>query len=517
MFLLTNLSQPVPEGSLHLIVPATSSNPDLCKLLLSASILGYPSPILINWGAEENKDPYVQHLAKVWTILEYLDLLLEHGKGDDLVLIVDGFDVHFQLPPEVIISRYYQENARANKRVEELWGADVANEHNMKQTVIFGHDKICWPEDPKRPACWAVPEASDPKYAFGPYTDENASVNRPRWLNSGTVIGPVSDTRDIFRATLDLIHNEHTTDSDQFYFANVFGTQEFVRQTKRPDEPLKEVKKEDVTWPTIAPDQRTEYNLGLDYEAVLFQTMAFFREYIAWMTFDLKKPKAETWTKDKAQQRISHDDFYRSRYLPDDIRAARGPFDALKTDRNLPASSLDFAEQMKDRKLQKIPVQISWDSLRLGANVISNQVFPLLHFTGDKGFRAVWWPRLWFYPWAEELLKAGVKRRAQEEAKYGKALITRREIGNRTWWHGEVVGPDAPAEVNWGFKGGAFSGNGTFLGWDELCVMHEKLLYRPPPKAESKTESKADPKAESKPDPKAESKPDTKPPETKPQ
>lgn len=64
---LTSPISPTPTGRhgearVHLLVPATSSNPDLCKLLLSAQILGYPAPILINYGATEFEDPYVQHL-----------------------------------------------------------------------------------------------------------------------------------------------------------------------------------------------------------------------------------------------------------------------------------------------------------------------------------------------------------------------------------------------------------------------------------------------------------------------
>jgi hypothetical protein len=34
-----------PQGHLHLLVPATSSNAELCKLLLSCQILGYSTPV----------------------------------------------------------------------------------------------------------------------------------------------------------------------------------------------------------------------------------------------------------------------------------------------------------------------------------------------------------------------------------------------------------------------------------------------------------------------------------------
>lgn len=40
----TALSSSAQKGRFHLLIPATSSNPDLCKLMLSAQILGYPTP-----------------------------------------------------------------------------------------------------------------------------------------------------------------------------------------------------------------------------------------------------------------------------------------------------------------------------------------------------------------------------------------------------------------------------------------------------------------------------------------
>ena len=86
------------KGRLHLLIPATSSNEDLCKILLSVQILGYPTPILINYGDAENENAYVQHLAKVEGILKYLDDLHTSTQfSQDLVLIVDGYDVWFQV------------------------------------------------------------------------------------------------------------------------------------------------------------------------------------------------------------------------------------------------------------------------------------------------------------------------------------------------------------------------------------------------------------------------------------
>lgn len=90
-----SVSNPAKAG-LHLLIPATSSNSEFCKLLLSTTILGYPTPILINYGAKEAADPYKQHLAKVETLLHYLNRL-KPISNDDIVLILDGYDGMFDL------------------------------------------------------------------------------------------------------------------------------------------------------------------------------------------------------------------------------------------------------------------------------------------------------------------------------------------------------------------------------------------------------------------------------------
>ncbi|KAG9876973.1 hypothetical protein KCV02_g21339, partial [Aureobasidium melanogenum] len=104
------------KAGLHYLIPATSSNRDFCKLLLSSTILDYPTPVLINWGAHEEANPYKQHLAKVETLLAYMKRLKPISKEDDLVLILDGYDVWFQLRPDVLLKRYFEMNANLDQR-----------------------------------------------------------------------------------------------------------------------------------------------------------------------------------------------------------------------------------------------------------------------------------------------------------------------------------------------------------------------------------------------------------------
>jgi len=288
-------SNPDQRAHLHLIIPATSSNHHLCRLLLSVTALDYPIPVFINWGDEEDPNPYVQHVAKVGGILRYLNKL-DHQYDDDLALIVDGYDVLFQLRPDVLIKRYYNVIDAANKRLVDRVGYDTAVKHNLYQSAIFGPDKICWPEELRRPAAWAVPDSTLPRYAFGPSTDNGRwhDYNRPRWLSSGTILGPLADVRRLLSATQAEIQRNGTVVSDQWHMQNIWAKQEYAR-TLLVDGPMVNTSRRvwisedssdgyagaghfeniEVEIPELDPSQDHEYHITVDYESQLFQTVAY--------------------------------------------------------------------------------------------------------------------------------------------------------------------------------------------------------------------------------------------------
>lgn len=179
-----------PTARLHLLVPATSSNVELCKLLLSITILGYPAPIFVNYGDAEDADPYMQHLSKVQGIANYLESISHHdGIENDLILVVDGYDAWFQLGPTTLLERYHRATKFLDERAIATSGEQQVLDHDIRHTILFGPDKLCWPIDFSRPACWAVPEAPLDPFAFGPETftgPVTSDYNLPLWLNSGT-------------------------------------------------------------------------------------------------------------------------------------------------------------------------------------------------------------------------------------------------------------------------------------------------------------------------------------------
>ncbi|KAL1305404.1 hypothetical protein AAFC00_002292 [Neodothiora populina] len=449
-YLFAGTLHPLPQGALHYLIPATSSNTDLCKLLVSGQILHYPIPALINWGAPEAKDAYKQHLAKIETILNYLNKLqaTKTAADDDLILILDGFDIWLQLHHEVLIKRYFKVIDDTNARSEALYG------HPARHSVLFGPDKICWPIDFSRPACWAVPDLPLDRGAFGPPAGTE-DHNMPRWLNSGTIMGPLGDMRDMFQATLDLTQKNHTTDSDQFYFANVWGDQEYARLSS---DPTRLQKRMDIIDPqesriresshfraasVIEPGQRTEYFVTLDYLSELFQTLAFYKGFLTWMRPD------HSWTPSVAGE---YPGVERYKFeVPQDVIDSPSPYADLKTyNGTMTTAQAGLASRM-------------WENIELCINTITNQVPVSLHFTGEKGLRAIWWEKIWFQ--AESRLLRQAALAAPE-----RPLNGGKPINGKVWVNGLPPGSD-------GDRSGAMGDNEEFLTWDRLCATHEHWVF----------------------------------------
>ncbi|KAF2083981.1 hypothetical protein K490DRAFT_69244 [Saccharata proteae CBS 121410] len=442
--------EPIPTGPslLHLVVPASSSNLNLCRLMLSASILEYPTPVLVDWAAEGVFNASMSHLAKVTGILRYLESFPPE-QDDDLVLILDGFDVWLQLRAEILIQRYARLIRASNEALVDRYGKETVLEHDMRQSVVIGTDKICWPVDDRRPACWAVPETPFPKWSFGPATDHDMDHTRPRWLNSGTLLGPLKDLRELFNGTQETIERNYDEenldkDSDQMYMADLWAEQEYSRALLDTTRNINDQGPADKFLPKIPTDRKTEYHIVLDYDSELFQASAGYRPFLAWFKYDrpaARKPEQQGMT---LPYQIE---------LPSDILDSRPPF-----------ASMD--ERPKKSESINIPVEKGWKDLPLGTNVVSKQIFPIFHLTGDKRFRDLWWDRLWFFPWAESLLKAAVRQ--------PRKMITATEDG-RQWWNAE---DGNVTNVARGDRGGAWSDRREWLSWDELCSPYEDELFR---------------------------------------
>jgi hypothetical protein len=424
----------------HFITVATNKEINLCRLLLSASVLSYPQLVLVDWAGEGEYNASETHLAKIVGPLRYLESL-PPSRDSDIVLMVDGYDVVMQLGPDVMLRRYFATLAAEDARLTAQLGAGYVRQHGIYNSIVFGPDKTCFPDNPLRPACWAIPDSPLPSAAFGPTTDADMAHARPRWLNSGTIMGPVGDMRAMFRATVDKVTKSWDPDyelhnSDQLYFGEVWGDQEYGRTLSRFGKsavPNPDDEEEEKIVPDLEDGRETDVHIGLDYNSSLFQTVAGYEEYLTWMTFHSPQSiESETVTAREID-------------LQEDILASPQPFAAVHDDAWLSG--------------------LSWRDLSLGINVVTGFVFPVLHFTGDKGLRDLWWSRMWFFPNAERLLRASAKVRQD--------MISETPINGIRW----------EKNIPYRRKGsggegiGAWSDQGERFSWNELCGDYEEVLF----------------------------------------
>lgn len=340
----------------------------------------------------------------------------------------------------------------ASRRLRSRFDPVVVQANDIRQTVLFGPDKLCWPngDTEERPACWAVSESTLPKHAFGRFGEQTSDTihQRPRWLNSGTIIGPLAEVQAVFEGTAREIQRNHTTDSDQFYFANLFGAQEYARRHLQRI-PLPDP--EGSTPPFLEAGDRTEYHIGIDYEYAVFQNLGYSIRDVAWMLYGTSRKGGS----------VGHSQVVEPyRYeLPGDIFSAPSPFLLVSE----PASGTESLYSLTD---EVISFSASWEDMPLATNVITKQIPVLLHFTLDKELRDQWWDRMWFYPYGESLLRASFNRSRSPFG--GNTIIT---IGEEPGANGDGT------KTDWDKRDGAWSDKGDWIPWEVLCRMHEPQLF----------------------------------------
>ncbi|KAI9674095.1 MAG: hypothetical protein M1817_001913 [Caeruleum heppii] len=449
--------------SFLLLVPASQTNPNLCKTLLSAFILDYPTPTLINFNKSFNEGGWDNgtHIGKIRGVLEYLS----HSSGtrdDDVVLVVDGYDVWFQLPPELMLSRFHRALREANARSVKQFGTEKLDtlhhssadkQPKFSEKVIFAADKLCWPNPIADPACQSVPSSTLPTNAWGPETDRDPGgwLNRPRFLNSGTVMGSLADLRTIYqRATHKVEEHNRGFLGDQAVFAEIFGEQEYQRhlvsEVERPlsslhwtqlfanhlasPGPGKTEEKMVSNDMTAEPGDRYEYGLSLDYEMSLFQTMTHSDGDIEFLHF----ANASLLPQVLESHRIHSG---RPLKVPPDLVETRLPF----------ATFEDTATRWQVPFGPDLPSNSTWADVALGTNLHVPSVPALLHFNGDKSYLDKWWPKMWYHVFGRVLLHRHVR---------------------------------APRKSRWdrrGGAGGAWTDRGQWLSWTELCGGFEDEIF----------------------------------------
>ena len=423
--------------------------------------MDYPTPILVNWGGKvDSNNRFATHLAKINSILEYLRGL-PASNDKDLILIVDGYDVWFQLRPEVLIRRYYDTIARSNERLATKFDPEVINQHGFTQTVIFGADKKCWPQDMDGLICNVLPESSLPKTAFGSQTDNGEPrYARPRWVNSGTVLGPVADVRAIFEAASQRVKDKFHGWSDQYYFAEIFGEQELRRNSLaiKPQNLEKYLIKDERkdSFKNIQQDPKAEFHISMDYEASLFHTNTFATNDTEWVVFNTSSVSTDP-------SAVIGDEASVDPRLPNDIVTSRPPiFDGVVSERLL-GDETTFAE---------LPFDTTWSNVPLLFNKITGHIPVVLHINGDKSLLNKWWGELWWAQgkWGKQLLQSSSRApRGPLTSLYDE------ETGQMiTWWKGSYNSLNIQ-------NGGYWTSGGRWVDYDDACGKHADVLFEGKP------------------------------------
>lgn len=458
-------------------------------------MLSYPPPTLINYGKEFDEAGWDKgsHAGKIRGVFDFLNDKSK-VKDDDLVLIVDGYDVWFQLPPGVLIKRYHAMVLEVNERLRRRYGmvteskaGDGTSIRRQKYTqkVIFGADKICWPNQAEDPACAAVPYSTLPKDVYGSETDKDseAFTNRPRYLNSGNIIGPAADVRAIYKYAVDKVEEKSRgLIGDQFVFAEIFGEQEFQRETVRrasqgtpdryyhwfanklgyPDSPLSA--NITINNMTTIPGQHYEYGIGLDYGSDLFQTMTHSAADIKFITYNSSTYLASIQAAHPSLHGLPF-------FLPLDLQTAKKPFHYVSPGYNFTRDAdieheksflLPYSENLDHLPGQSddpADLEPTWRTIPLATNIYAISIPPILHVNGDKSILESWWPSLWFHPYARALLRRYVRSTQTLAAAEAAAK------GGQTWWDSR------------GGRGGVWTDNANWMEWGDVCKGTEDKVF----------------------------------------
>lgn len=498
-------STPIRTSMLHYLVPASKPNDLFCAVVASALVNRYPVPYVIGWRGEGKYNATAAHFAKLYTIQRYLHDLPNGGEDDDLIIFGDGHDVVAQLPAEVMIERYFEVAADANRRLADRFGisVDELQDRGLKQTLFWGADKMCWPNSKAEARCSKIPDSHLPQNMFGAKSGiRDFEYREAKFLNSGSVIGPIADLRKFIDAGITEMEttfdeNYKYKNSDQVYLARIFGRQEVSRteqitkaaieddEVVEPEpekiesvegaegvEYSEELEEEDPAAAGNKLDETeglrgnrekradfvksgkhksemVEYHLAIDYESAFVQTGCYNHRWMRMLQYNNEDHSA-TMDVDV----IGHGEFFKPEriQMPANVyKAFRRVFDSLGDDR--PSTSAH-----------------SWiGNLKLDTNVVTKTIFGFYHATCSKRTLLKDFKTYWFHPLIKPLLKAAARTTKEDET------ITEKLIDGRKWLYKKSY--PAPEEAV-AQLGGVFTDfeDEAFIPYKELCGEHLGVL-----------------------------------------
>lgn len=454
----------VPSGNRRLVVviPANGPSPALCKAILSAIAMGYPMPIIINWGVSPDdmfpgQKNVGSHQLKIAGLLKFLDEI-NHASAheddrlddDDLMVMVDAFDIWFQTPPDVLIRRYHEANRRMNERLLSQWKGKK-EDMPFKQTIVVSATKRCWPDDAPDASlhCDELPDSDLREDLYGEHTDQDTGDfwetlhnRRPKYINTGNVMGPIGDLRRYVRRVNDKLertvinNDDYFYKSDQAFFGNIWAEQEIYRKwlLEEGDEDVRE------TFPFMI-NRDLEYHVGLDYA-----------QNLCLPTTNVENDGEFIALGDKAHIEEKSREFnitpIRLTGVPEDLALSPNPLAILP----------DF---------DPVP---DWSELPLYADYYTTSVPAILHHNTNRGEGKAriktWWDRPWFFPFLRDLVLARIS--TDDDGAKPKPLGTFKtsEGGDVVYWPPKS---DEKTKLPRMFKAGQAKEGLPTGEWEDMC------------------------------------------------
>ncbi|KAH7139630.1 hypothetical protein B0J13DRAFT_504877, partial [Dactylonectria estremocensis] len=448
----------VRSSRLHYLIPASQATLPFCASVVSSLVTRYSIPTMIGYKGKGEFDAKAAHIAKLRVLKRYL-----HGPAgeneDDLVMVMDGYDVLSQLPADVMIERYFDLMASADQRLADRYGITVeeAHERDLRQTILWGADKGCFPPLLDDPQCWAVPESHLAHNVWGSKTGDGTGVHYtdPIFLNSGTVIGPLGDLRRFIDKVLQKIESEWTKDfkyrnSDQYWCSKVYVRQEVERTKNITGGFFPGVSgNRKLPTPKNGTADRTEFHVGVDAESSFAMTQCWNDQ---WMRrYKYENPDNTVTVKEDVFDSQARFHEYRLQ-LPNTI------FQSL---RKIHGSLLDDRPSVNASEWVR--------TLGLHTNVATKVIFAFYHNTCSKKHFVDKFKTYWYWPLVKPLLKAAMRASLAEEP------ISDKLIDGRMWYPANTVPLNASLSLAEEL-GGVFTDfkneSERFIPFSQLCGEH---------------------------------------------
>ncbi|EED19483.1 conserved hypothetical protein [Talaromyces stipitatus ATCC 10500] len=438
-------------------------------------ILDYPPLTLLRPKPESRKGATAKQAAveKVESMLTFLKTN-KRIRERDLLLIVDSKDTVFQLPSDVLINRYLEITRRKNEHLKSKYGTkvivDPENESNRwvvpkyTQKALFASRKDCSSNVTDGAACASVPQSPLPPDIYGPKTDKkrDGTLNRPRWIESGAVMGQTSDLIPIYERVLEEMKKQPLRANEQLIFTNMFGAQEYSREIERrkTGSPLKDwvwdymgiLDSTNVTGVRahIQPGSRHEFGMGLDYEGQLFLSTRKTLGDIEWLRYRDSRKVSSVQIQHGVPREVRLN-------LPLDIEQnPLNPFKKVKLSSSLSSKTANMTS------IDVLPPSwnFTWNDLPLVTYIQTAAVPAIIHTSGETSVRQTFWLNSWFHPWARALLRNYL--RSAPKIQPGRQIST---LGATDL----LKHPDR--------KGGMWTDNDEWMSFEDLCSGLETPMF----------------------------------------